>query len=116
MPRNSIEQARRDRNAALIDVMILAASADGQLRPVEVQTMIQRVIERPEFEGIEASRRMLDKGTEAQQPQSNSHPRYALSSELAGNLNTYVVETVSNLAAGRCQNVTSPEAGTDAAK
>jgi tellurite resistance protein len=55
MPRNTIEQARRDRNAALIDVMILAASADGHLHPVEVQTMIQRVIERPEFEGIEAS-------------------------------------------------------------
>jgi len=54
MPRNAIEEARRDRNAALIDTMILAASADGQLRPVEVQTLIQRVIERPEFEGVQA--------------------------------------------------------------
>lgn len=55
MPRDAIEQARRDRNAALIDAMILAASADGQLRPVEVQTVIQRVIERPEFEGVQAT-------------------------------------------------------------
>lgn len=55
MPRNALEQARRDRNAALIDAMILAASADGQLRPVEVQTVIQRVIERPEFEGMAAT-------------------------------------------------------------
>jgi tellurite resistance protein len=55
MPRDAIEQARRDRNAALIDAMILAASADGQLRPVEVQTVIQRVIERPEFEGVQAA-------------------------------------------------------------
>lgn len=55
MPRDVIEKARRDRNAALIDAMILAASADGQLRPVEVQTVIQRVIERPEFEGVQAT-------------------------------------------------------------
>lgn len=52
MPRNAIEQARRDRNAALIDAMILAASADGQLKSVELQTLIRRVIERPEFEGV----------------------------------------------------------------
>jgi len=84
--------------------------------PYIQRLIVGRVNKEGAFEGIEASRRMLDKGTEAQQPQSNSHPRYALSSELAGNLNTYVVETVSNLAAGRCQNVTSPEAGTDAAK
>jgi tellurite resistance protein len=55
MPRNAIEQARRDRNAALIDAMILAAGADGELRPVEVETVIRRVIERPEFEGVEAA-------------------------------------------------------------
>lgn len=55
MPRDTIEQARRDRNAALIDAMILAASADGQFRPAEVQAVIQRVIERPEFEGVQAT-------------------------------------------------------------
>jgi len=59
---------------------------------------------------------MLDKGTEAQQAQSNSHPRYALTAELASALQTYVLETVSNLNANRCQNVTIPDAGIDAAK
>lgn len=68
------------------------------------------------FESIEASRRILDKGTEAQQPQSNAHPRFSLSSELAGNLNTYVLETISNMAANRCQNVSQPDAGADASK
>jgi hypothetical protein len=35
MPRDAIEQARRDRNAALIDAMLLAVSVDGRRRVVE---------------------------------------------------------------------------------
>jgi len=54
MPRKALELARSDRNAALIDAMILAASADGKMQPVEMETLIQRVIERPEFEGTDA--------------------------------------------------------------
>lgn len=54
MPRDVIEQARRDRNAALIDAMILAASADGSMRDTEMQELIHRVIERPEFDGTDA--------------------------------------------------------------
>lgn len=54
MPRDLIEQARRDRNAALIDVMILAASADGSMKDSEMQALIHRVIERPEFDGTNA--------------------------------------------------------------
>jgi len=54
MPRNLIEQARRDRNAALIDAMILAASANGGMREAEMQALIHRVIERPEFDGTNA--------------------------------------------------------------
>lgn len=68
------------------------------------------------FDGIEASRRILDKGTEAQQPQSNSHPRYALLSETSTNLTQFVLETISNVAANRCQNVSLPDGGPDAAK
>lgn len=54
MPRKALELARSDRNAALIDAMILAASADGSMSPKEMETLIQRVIERPEFEGTDA--------------------------------------------------------------
>lgn len=54
MPRNDLEQARRDRNAALIDAMILAASADGSVGAAELDALIAQVIERPEFEGTDA--------------------------------------------------------------
>lgn len=52
MPRDSLQQARTDRNAALLDAMVLAASADGQIAPRELQQVLERVIERPEFEGV----------------------------------------------------------------
>jgi len=84
--------------------------------PYVQRLVVGRVTAEGAFDGIEASRRMLDKGTEAQQAQSNSHPRYALTAELASALQTYVLETVSNLNANRCQNVTIPDAGIDAAK
>ena len=54
MPRDALSQARRDRNAALLDAMILAASADGKIAPAELQTLLRRIIERPEFEGVQA--------------------------------------------------------------
>jgi len=54
MPRNAIEQARSDRNAALIDAMILLASADGSISAAEMQSLVRAVIERPEFEGTDA--------------------------------------------------------------
>jgi tellurite resistance protein len=55
MPRKALELARSDRNAALIDAMILAGSADGTMSPKEMESLIQRVIERPEFEGTDAA-------------------------------------------------------------
>ena len=82
--------------------------------PYVQRLVVGRVTAEGSFDGIEASRRMLDKGNEAQQPQSNSHPRFALSSELAGALRTFVLETISNMNANRCQNATLPEAGADA--
>lgn len=54
MPRTAIEQARLDRNAALIDAMILAASADGSMGSLEMEALVRAVIERPEFEGTDA--------------------------------------------------------------
>lgn len=81
--------------------------------PYVQRLVVGRVNAEGSFEGVEASRRIVDKGTESQQQQANSHPRYALSSDLAANLNTYVLETISNMNAGRCQNVVSPEAGLD---
>lgn len=44
-------KARKERNAALIEAMLLTASADGKLSGSEMQTLLRRVIERPEFEG-----------------------------------------------------------------
>ncbi len=53
MPRDVIERVRHDRNTALIDAMILAASADGTMGQSERSMLISRVIERPEFEDID---------------------------------------------------------------
>lgn len=54
MAHETIRTARTERNAALIEVMLLAASADGRVDPRELQILIARVIERPEFEGTDA--------------------------------------------------------------
>lgn len=54
MPTDVTPEARQERIAALVDAMILAASADGELQPVEMETIIGRIIERPEFEGVQA--------------------------------------------------------------
>ncbi|MGA9519988.1 MAG: TerB family tellurite resistance protein [Myxococcaceae bacterium] len=51
MPREALLKARRERNAALIETMLLAAIADGKVSQAEMQTLLRRVIERPEFEG-----------------------------------------------------------------
>jgi tellurite resistance protein len=42
---------RADRNAALVEVMLLAAMADGELTESSIQTLLRRVLERPEFDG-----------------------------------------------------------------
>jgi tellurite resistance protein len=54
MPRDAISKVRSERNAALVDAMLLAASANGSIGALELQTVIRRVIERPEFEGTDA--------------------------------------------------------------
>lgn len=54
MARETIEKARAERNAALIEAMLLAASADGRIEARELRVLIARVIERPEFEGTDA--------------------------------------------------------------
>ncbi len=51
MPLEMAASARRDRNAALMDAMILAATADGHVSKLEKDAMLRRVGERPEFEG-----------------------------------------------------------------
>ncbi|MCA2981551.1 MAG: tellurite resistance TerB family protein [Myxococcaceae bacterium] len=64
MARETYEAARRERNRALVETMLLAASADGRLEARELQVLIARVIERPEFEGTdaEALNAMLEEG------------------------------------------------------
>jgi uncharacterized tellurite resistance protein B-like protein len=51
MPREQVVKARKERNAALVEMMLLAAMADGRVSQMEMQTLLRRVIERPEFEG-----------------------------------------------------------------
>jgi len=43
--------ARAERNAALVEVMLLAAMADGQLTESAIQELLRRILERPEFDG-----------------------------------------------------------------
>ena len=52
MPRELAIQARKERNAALVEVMVLAACADGVVSTLEIDTMLARVHERPEFDGV----------------------------------------------------------------
>jgi hypothetical protein len=79
--------------------------------PYIQRLVVGRVKDDGTFESIEAARRLIDKGTEAQQLQANSHPRFSLSSELVAGLTSYVLETISNLNANRCTGVTQPDAG-----
>ncbi|MBK7862099.1 MAG: TerB family tellurite resistance protein [Archangiaceae bacterium] len=51
MPRDEAIAARKNRNAALVEAMVMAAIADGSIAQREMETLIRRVIERPEFEG-----------------------------------------------------------------
>lgn len=79
--------------------------------PYIQRLVVGRVKDDGTFEDIEFARRLVDKGTEAQQLQANSHPRYSLPSELVTGLTTYVLETLSNMKAGRCTGVSVPDAG-----
>jgi hypothetical protein len=79
--------------------------------PYVQRLVVGKVSAEGSFEGITSARRMIDKGTEAQQLQANSHPRFSLSSDLNTALTTYVLETISNMNTGRCQGVSSPDAG-----
>lgn len=70
MPLKAALASRKERNAALVEAMLMAASADGSVSDSEMQTLLRRVIERPEFEGtkpeelnalVEGSARALSK-------------------------------------------------------
>lgn len=54
MAREQAVKARKERNAALVEVMLLAAMADGSVSEAEMQMLLRRVLERPEFEGTKA--------------------------------------------------------------
>jgi hypothetical protein len=79
--------------------------------PYIQRLVVGRVTAEGTFEGIEPARRLIDKGTEAQQLQANSHPRFSLSTDLVTALSTYVLETISNVNANRCTGVSVPDAG-----
>jgi uncharacterized tellurite resistance protein B-like protein len=54
MAREQAVKARKERNAALVEAMLLAAMADGAVSQREMQTLLTRVLERPEFEGTQS--------------------------------------------------------------
>ncbi|MHA7633524.1 TerB family tellurite resistance protein [Corallococcus sp. M7] len=54
MAREQAVKARKERNAALVEAMLLAAMADGSVSQREMQTLLARVLERPEFEGTQS--------------------------------------------------------------
>ncbi len=55
MHRDPILEARQDRNAALVEAMLMAAISDGKISQTELQHVLLRVLERPEFEGMPAA-------------------------------------------------------------
>lgn len=51
MAREQAVAARKERNTALVEVMMLAVAADGEVNERALQTVLRRIIERREFEG-----------------------------------------------------------------
>jgi hypothetical protein len=67
------------------------------------------------FDSLTNSRRMIDKGSEQQQANANSHPRITnFPPAIATGITQFVNDTISNMNAARCQGVTQPDAGADA--
>jgi tellurite resistance protein len=58
MDRDQPAVTRAERNAALVEVMLLAAMADGPPTDVSMQAMVRRVLERSEFDGTQAEELM----------------------------------------------------------
>ncbi len=54
MARDQSAVTRTERNAALVEVMLLASMADGPPSDVGMQALVERVLERPEFDGTKA--------------------------------------------------------------
>jgi len=54
MARDQSFVTRTERNAALVEVMLLASMADGPPSEVGMQALVARVLERPEFDGTKA--------------------------------------------------------------
>lgn len=81
--------------------------------PYVQKLVVGRVSPSGSFDGLEPSRRLMDKGTEARQPQANTHPLYTLSTEQTLAINTFVNETLVNMTSGTCV-ADKPDAGPDA--
>jgi len=54
MARDPSAVTRAERNAALVEVMLLASMADGPPSDIGMQALVERVLERPEFDGTQA--------------------------------------------------------------
>lgn len=92
--------------------------------PYVQRLVVGRVNASGAFDGLEASRRLAQKGREESQELANNHPRYSLPSaqpigngktaDLVRNLDDFVNETIDRMNAQDCANVSYGDAGPDA--
>ncbi len=81
--------------------------------PYVQKLVVGRVSASGAFDGLESSRRLMDKGTEARQPQANNHPQFTLTSEQTLNITLFVTETLTNMTSGTCEGDKPADAGAD---
>ena len=84
--------------------------------PYVQKLVVGRVSPSGSFDGLEGSRRLMDKGTEARQPQANTHPLFTMSTEQVTNISLFVNETLTNMTSGNCQGDKPPDAGAPSGK
>lgn len=87
--------------------------------PYIQRLVVGRVNPSGAFDGLEPSRRLINKGREEQQEQANNHPRYSLPAapvNYGANLDKFVQDTLDNMLSKNCANVTFGDASPDAYK
>jgi hypothetical protein len=87
--------------------------------PYIQRLVVGRVNASGAFDGLEPSRRIINKGREEQQEQANNHPRYSLPAapiNIGANLDKFVQETLDNMLDKNCKDISFGDASADAYK
>jgi hypothetical protein len=87
--------------------------------PYIQRLVVGRVNASGAFDGLEPSRRIINKGREEQQEQANNHPRFSLPVapiNFGVNLDKFVQETLDNMLDKNCKDVSYGDASPDAYK